>query len=332
LISDRAARPADSIYYVGIRIESEPLSRRCLIILLLLSVLPSAGCLFRSHKVQVHLSTVPLQTVTQEQLLALINTQAAQVRTLNATVDIATSVGGEKKGKVTEYQEIRGYILAEKPRMLRMIGLMPVVRNRAFDMVSDGEQFKLWIPPKNRFITGSNEVTKPSPNSLENLRPQVLYDALLPRAIDKQNEIAVIEIGQQQIEQESGKKSTVQQSDYRLQVIRRAPKGNWYLARRIYIEREGLKIYRQRMFDQEGNLTTDATYSEYQDFNGVPFPTHIDIVRPIEEYTIGLHILKLILNEELKPEQFELQPPPGVQVTVLGSGNGSTQHTTEAQQ
>lgn len=302
-----------------------------LISLLLFSVLPSTGCLFRSRTVQSHLSTAPLQTATQEQLLGLINEQAAQVRTMNATVDIDTSVGGEKKGKVTEYQEIRGYILAEKPRMLRMIGLMPVVRNRAFDMVSDGDTFKLWIPPKNRFITGKNEVTKPSPNSLENLRPWVIYEALLPRAIDKDEEIAVLEAGMQNIN-EGKKKETIRQPDYRLQVIRRAPNGSWYLARRIYFERESLKIYRQRIFDQQGNMTTDATYSGYQDFNGIPFPSHIDIVRPIEEYTIGLHILKLTLNEDMKPEQFELQQPPGAQVTVLGNGNGANNHAAQAQQ
>ena len=306
---------------------------RWLTFLLLLSVLPSTGCLFRSRKVQSHLSTAPLQTATQEQLLALINQQAAQVRTMNATVDIDTSVGGQKKGKIVEYQEIRGYILAEKPRMLRMIGLLPVVRNRAFDMVSDGETFKLWIPTKNRFITGKNEITKPSPNSLENLRPQVIYEALLPREIDKEDEIAVVEVGMQDIEQGSGKKkSIVQQPDYRLQMIRRAPNGSWYLERRVYFERENLKIYRQRIFDQQGNLTTEATYSDHQDFNGIPFPTRIDIVRPIEEYTIGLHILKLTLNEDLKPEQFDLQQPPGAQVTVLGDGNVSSNHATQAQQ
>ena len=79
-------------------------------------------------------------------------------RVLQATVDIDTSVGGVKKGKVTDYQQIRGYILARKPNMLRMIGLMPIVRNHAFDMVSDGRDFKLWIPPRNRFVVGRNDI------------------------------------------------------------------------------------------------------------------------------------------------------------------------------
>ena len=69
-------------------------------------------------------------------------------------------MGGEKKGKVTDYQEIRGYILVRKPDMLRMIGLFPIVRNTAFDMVSDGDRFKLSVPAKNKFYVGSAEVTQ----------------------------------------------------------------------------------------------------------------------------------------------------------------------------
>ena len=108
-------------------------------------------------------------------------------QSLQATVDIDTSVGGVKKGKVTDYKQIRGYVLIRRPSMLRMIGLLPIVRNKAFDMVSDGKQFKLWIPPKNRFIIGRNDVTTPNANPLENIRPQQIYDAMLLPEIDPQN-------------------------------------------------------------------------------------------------------------------------------------------------
>ena len=63
-----------------------------------------------------------------------------------------------KKGHYTDYKEIRGYVLARKPDALHMVGLMPIVRTTAFDMVSDGQEFKLWIPPKNRFVVGKNDV------------------------------------------------------------------------------------------------------------------------------------------------------------------------------
>ena len=75
-------------------------------------------------------------------------------------------------------------MLARKPAMLRMKGLLPLVRNTAFDMVSDGQDFKLWIPPKNKFVVGTNSDDNYQPDKrLENLRPQYIYDALLLREI-----------------------------------------------------------------------------------------------------------------------------------------------------
>src|SRR5207244_6219348 len=145
--------------------------RRARALVLLLATVPLSGCLFRSRKVERQLSPSPLEAAMHRELIDAINLQAARIRTLQATVDIDTSVGGANRGKVTDYKEIRGYVLARKPSMLRLIGLLPIVRNRAFDMVSDGKQFKLWIPPKNRFVVGRNDVVSPNPKTpLENVR------------------------------------------------------------------------------------------------------------------------------------------------------------------
>src|SRR5438046_10554869 len=161
---------------------------------LLVTILPTTGCLFRTRTVEQQYSKAPLQAATQKELVEAINRQADKVRSLQATVDIDASSGGVKKGKVTDYKEIRGYVLARRPAMLRMIGLLPIVRNRAFDMVSDGQIFKLWIPPKNRFVIGRNDIeTHNIQQPLENLRPQQIYDALLLPQIDQKNEIAVVE-------------------------------------------------------------------------------------------------------------------------------------------
>jgi hypothetical protein len=177
---------------------------RSRVLLLFLAVLPLTGCLFRSRIVERQVSTAPLRTATQSELIDYINSQASKIQSMQATVDIDASSGGEKKGEITDYKEIRGYVLARKPAMLRMIGLMPIVRNKAFDMVSDGKNFKLWVPPKNRFVEGRNDVVTPNTKQpLENLRPQHIYDALLLREIDAQNEIAVM---QRDVELVSGPK------------------------------------------------------------------------------------------------------------------------------
>jgi len=291
---------------------------RLSLFLAVLLLASGSGCLFRSHRVQTRLSTTPLMTATSTQLIDSINRDSARIRTMNATVDIATSVGGEKKGSVVEYSEIRGYILAEKPAMLRMIGLLPIVRNRAFDMVSNGHDFKLWIPPKNRFITGNNEITTLSANPLENLRPQVVYDALLLREVDPANELAVLEAGLQSVRDPRNPNRILDQANYKLDVIAKDSKGIWYLSRKIYFDRVDLSPYRQIIFDRQGNIATDASYTDFQDYEGIRFPSHIEIVRPQEEYTIGFKIITLKLNGEFKPEQFELAQPAGAEVKTLG--------------
>lgn len=291
------------------------------LIFVFLAILPLTGCLFRSRRVERQVSTAPLKSATQAELIDYINSQAAKIRTLQATVDIDTSVGGMKKGKVTDYQQIRGYILVRKPSMLRMIGLMPIVRNRAFDMVSDGRDFKLWIPPKNRFVIGRNDVETHNLNQpLENLRPQHIYDALILREIDPQNEIAVMENNFEVVT--DAKHHQVQQADYEIDVIRRGQQG-WFLSRKIIFSRTDLLPHRQLVYDQTGNLATDAHYEEYKDYNGVNFPSQIEIWRPQEEYDITITIVKLQLNEPLPDDKFALAQPPGAQVVHLDQPQSS---------
>src|SRR5260370_5889154 len=152
---------------------------------LLVAVLPTTGCLFRTRPVEDTYSKKALRESTQSGLIDTINQQAEKTQSLQATVDIDTSAGGVKKGHVTDYKEIRGYVLARKPAMLHMIGLLPIVRTTAFDMVSNGQEFKLWIPPKNRFVVGRNEVETHNINKpMENIHPQDIYDALSTPRID----------------------------------------------------------------------------------------------------------------------------------------------------
>ena len=219
---------------------SPPLS----LVLLLLAVIPLSGCLLRTRPVEETYSKVPLKQSSQSDLIDTINQQAQKIQSLQATVDIDTSVGGAKKGHVTDYKEIRGYVLARKPALLHMIGLLPIVRTTAFDMVSDGEQFKLWIPPKNRFVVGRNDVqTHGTDQPMESIRPQDIYDALLIRPIDPEHEIAVLEDGYEILHDAKGHR--VLQEDYELIVIRKVDGNEGILSRKIVFSRTDLQPHRQ---------------------------------------------------------------------------------------
>lgn len=301
------------------------------LILLALFMPALTGCLLRTHKVEARNVSAPAMSATLDELVARINTEAGKVSSLNATVDIVTSAGGAKKGVVKEYQEIRGYVLVRKPTMLRMIGLFPVVRNRMFDMVSDGDRFRLSIPPKNKFIVGSNAVKTPSKEPLENLRPNHILDSLLLRAIDPKNEIAVLENDEEAIRDNKNKR-TVYQPAYVVTIIHRDEEGHWALSRKIMFSRTDLNPRRQTIFDKDGQVATLATYNNYTDYNGVLFPNIIQIDRPQEEYSIQLGVVKMRLNEALKDDQFQLAQPAGSQLQNLDlKGQEAPQRSQAAQ-
>jgi outer membrane lipoprotein-sorting protein len=289
-------------------------------LILLLLALPLTGCLFRSHRVEpAPASSVALQTGTVSDLVNRVNVVAHDIKTLNATVDIASSVGGSKSGKVTEYQEIRGYILVRQPGMLRMIGLAPVVRTRAFDMVSSGPGFKLYIPAKSRLYIGRNDLGSNGATGLTGMRPQIIYNALLLNDIDPQDDIAVMEVGREVVTDAKSHKK-VEQPDYRLDVIHRGPAG-WFLERKIYFSRTDLQPRRQRVFDSKGEVVSDIQYDKWKQYDTIWFPSVIEIWRPIEEYRITIGVVKLVMNEALTDQQFELTTPENTQVVEVGNGN-----------
>src|SRR5205085_5319892 len=253
--------------------------------ILLLAVLPLAGCFFRTHEPVKRSSTAHLKDATLEQLVETINGSAAHLQTLNATIDIDTSVGGPKKGKVTDYEEIGGYLLIRKPSTLRMIGLVPVVRSTLFDMVSNGKTFELSIPPQKKFFVGTNQVGKPSEKPLENLRPQTILDALLLKAVE-QNEIAVLEQSTETVKDPKIHKD-VQQADYVVIVLRKED-DRYFLSRRIVFSRIDLLPHRQFIYNKQGELLTDVFYESFTDYGGgTLLPTSITIDSPVEEYEIA---------------------------------------------
>jgi len=73
----------------------------------------------------------------------------------------------------------------------------------------------------------------------------------------------------------------------------------------------------------EIRTTMRARYAEYKDFDGVSFPSRIEIFRPQEEYDITLNMLKVEINQQLKDEQFVLEQPPGAVVEHLDRPHSS---------
>jgi outer membrane lipoprotein-sorting protein len=284
---------------------------------LLLLLLPLInGCLVHTRTLKkVKMPTV-VMTATADDLVKSINDQCQTIQSLSATVEFQATEGGPRKGRQKTYTSFNGYILLRKPESLRVIGLLPVVHTRAFDMATDGNTFKLWIPHTNKVIEGSNQITKESSNTLENFRPNVFSDSLLIKCIKPDDLVALTSDTETTLDPKT--KQLVLQADYDLTVLRRKENSQELIPERvIHFNRVDLHPYSEDIYDAKGAIQTQTIYGKEQTFGGVKFPGTITIKRPLEEYQIVITVQKLMTNLKLTDDQFELKTPPGATVQEL---------------
>ncbi len=273
-----------------------------------------SGCLMHTHRVQR--ATVPpvLLEATADQLVQRVNRVSDSIQTLNATVDFQASVGGAAKGSITDYTSLSGFILLRKPEMVHVVGLVPVLRTRAFELASDGQTFKLYIPSQNKLIEGTNSVTKPSPKPLENLRPAVFFNSMIPPRVSP-SELVTLTKGNRKDEDPVTHRTTLL-PEYALTVVRRRSEDSQELIpeRVIHFGRVDLRPVEVDMYDTAGAVETEIAYGPFASFETIMYPKTITIKRPLEEYQIVVTIDKLTVNSALTDAQFELKVPDGVQV------------------
>jgi outer membrane lipoprotein-sorting protein len=252
-----------------------------------------------------------LLVADRAELLKRITDQFNAIQNFSATVDMTPALGTTEKSRVTEYKDVRGYVLFRKPADIRIIGLFPVLRNTAFDMVSMGPTFKLSLPSRNEFIVGRNESIAPSRNKLENLRPQHFLQAILVRPFPPE--------GKALLENFTDEDNAY----YILHEVEETQPGALELLRDIWFSRVDLRLARQILLDKAGNILTDARYSEWRQFDDFPFPKHIEINRPQDEYGVVLDVVKMDINKGVSDDKFVLNQPPGSTLRTLGTATDS---------
>jgi hypothetical protein len=283
--------------------------RRPALIMLVLCLLCAAtsSCVARRRLIPRAGNSKPLLTADLPTLLNAVRKQYDTLRDFSASLDMVPAFGSTEKNHITEYKDVRAYIRFRKLSDMRLIVLMPVVRSKMIDMVTDGTNFKLYIPSKARFIVGRNTIEQLSPNKMENLRPQHLVDALVVQPVDLKTDKAVLE-----------NFTDEDNAYYIIHVERELPDGTLKLLRDIWYSRLDLTMARQMIFDDAGNPLTDARYSEWHPYDNVPFPKHIEINRPRDEYAMVLDLVKMDINKGVPDDQFVLDQPEGTTLQPIG--------------
>lgn len=291
-------------------------SRKSLVLSAVLPLL--TGCSFFVHvrKFPVPKPPSSIETATAAELVAMLNKRAADIHSFSATVDIHAVVTSEAKGEIRDYTEIRGYLLYREPQQLRVLGLMPVVHTKAFDLASSGDDFKLYIPVENKAFAGKNSAAGHSKNTFENLRPSMFLDAfLLHGAVDGENYFLISET--KTIESED-RKHLFADPEYELTITRAKTDGKELKpVRVIHLHREHLDPFEQDIYDDDGNLVTQVIYGPNQQFGDTHFPGFVTIRRPIDKYEITLTIDKFQLNQTLADDQFVVEIPEKTPVQQL---------------
>jgi hypothetical protein len=286
-----------------------------------------SGCSV-SHKTVVKPSQAPaaLQTATKAQLLDRYNLQAGSIHSVNLSVQMKLIGGSNYSGVIEQYHEVSGFMLAEKPANIRVIGQAPVVRKNIFDMVSNGEEFHVLIPSKNSFLVGPTNLERPSKKPIENLRPQHLVDALLWAPVSDRIPILFEQANE------------TQARFYVLTVLRRvsssnadasnpsqSPADDFEIAQKIWFNRADLNVSRIETYAPGGVLASDDRYSNWDSFGELHYARQIDVARPSDDYQLQIAIVKATFNEPIAPDSFILPQPPGTQLVRVGEESKESQ-------
>ena len=258
-----------------------------------------------------------LQTATKEQLITSYNEQASAIRSVNATISMKLTAGTAYSGVIKQYHEVKGFILAQKPASIRVIGQAPIVGTNIFDMASDGEAFQVYIPSKNKFLEGPANLERESAQPIENLRPQHLTEAFFWTPIPADSPVLW----------EAGDESEARY--YILTIVRNREgsgaaaragdeKVEWEIDRKVWFDRADLSVARLQVYDAGGNVTSDVRYGQWDSFGSVRFARQIELTRPAEDYALQIGISKLSANEPVSADKFKLKQPEGAELVHVG--------------
>jgi outer membrane lipoprotein-sorting protein len=267
----------------------------------------SAGCVHVSKKTNVPAAQIrPLLESNKADLISKYNQQAHAIQSINAGVTLTPKAGSQYSGVIEEYHEVNGFILAQRPANIRVIGQAPVVKKNIFDMVSDGETFRIYIPSKNKFITGPDKFEKPADKPIENLRPQHLLDAIFWKEIPEGRTVLFDE------------SDDAPNREYVLTVLQRASEGAALeVESRIHFDRTALNVDEIETFHDGGRLDSIIHFQDWQPAGDAQYPHTITVGRPHDDYQLGIRVTKLAVNETIAPERFHLAQPPGTELVEV---------------
>ncbi len=287
-------------------------------IFVLLVAFVLSACLSPKEKVQ-RPTLLRAENATKERLLAEIS-RFAQINSMRAKMDLKFEDNSFAEMGISEkYKSADGEVVVQRPANILLKVQIPVLKTDVAQMTSNGTRFCVAILNDGgdgryrRFVCGSNDkdysplqreiqnlengnskILKQSINAFANLRPQHFTEAILMRPISDENIYIQSEIFQEEFDLNTEKRSPLRwvlRGYYLLDELKRDTDGSLRILRRFWFDRVGgIRLARQQIFNQQGQLETDIVYGKEGNLSDqyTNLPLRIEVTRPKERYKMSL--------------------------------------------
>jgi hypothetical protein len=246
----------------------------------------------------------------------------AKVNSLRARMDLKFEDNSFAEfGSKEVYRQADGEIVVQRPSKILLKVQVPIIKTDVAQMTSDGSTFRVAILKDDaggkyrRFVKGTNDadysmlqkslstqdmngtkVSKESVNAFSNLRPQHFTDAMLVRPIDPTyvyTQSSIFQIEEDSTLENKSPLRRVMRGYYLLDEFGKAGDGGLKIKRRFWFDRVGvIRLARQQIFDEKGEIESDIVYGKEGNLSGDPnyanLPLEIEVTRPKEKYAMKL--------------------------------------------
>ncbi len=262
-----------------------------------------------------------VENAAQSDLINEVN-RFAKVGSLHAKLDLKFEDNSYAEvGLAEKYKTADGDIVVQRPNNILLKVQIPVIHSDIAQMTSDGEKFRVAVLQDNaggkykKFVLGSNnadysalqekvknsdlggQAMKQNLNAFSNLRPQHFTEAILVRPADPANSVYTSStILQDEEDAAVAAKSPVRRvlrGYYLLDEFTKTEDGSLKISRRFWFDRVGgIRLARQQIFDETGEIDSDITYGQQGDLGEAGdyknLPLEISVTRPKEKYKMRL--------------------------------------------
>ena len=232
----------------------------------------------------------PDRLYSKQELLSILEFRNKAVNSIEGKLSSRIISGGENR-KTTEL------ILIKKPQHLRMDILSPF-GSPVLTMATNGEDINLQYHSRNRFFSGKAG----DPNMAAILSPSLNIEEL----------VLILTGGIPLIKFDTSKStSTWEREGYRLSLQNETTRQD------ILFDDKDLYPLTSVIYDRQETTLLSVTMGKYKKIDGFDFPSTIDLFMPMEDYEMKVKYSQVTLNEDLKLEAFNINPPEGILVEGL---------------